>query len=214
MIPRVIHQVWVHKPMPDEVRRWIETWDVRHPGWTHVLWRDDDLRWLDNVALFDHADAYVADHAVGQMKADVARYEILAKFGGVYVDCDFECRYPIDDLVDVPAFAVRQPTGGQPANGLIGVQPGNAVMRECVARLPSRAMKMRGKSANRVSGPAFFGSLVRDDPDFTIYPADWFFAYSWADVQRGDPEYDPDGRYAVHHWLHRRQMYDRPLPCC
>ena len=32
------------------------------------------------------------------MKSDIARYEIIYRYGGVYIDTDFECLRPLDFL--------------------------------------------------------------------------------------------------------------------
>jgi mannosyltransferase OCH1-like enzyme len=38
------------------------------------------------------------------MKSDVLRYEILWRYGGVYVDVDYECLENIDQLSDSSSF--------------------------------------------------------------------------------------------------------------
>ena len=62
--------------------------------------------WLENQALFDRATSYAR-------KADIARYEVIRRFGGVYLDTDMECLRPIDELIteDVSFFAGREASG-------------------------------------------------------------------------------------------------------
>ena len=44
MIPRVFHQVWVGpEPLPDEYRRYGQTWLQHNPGWVLELWTDENL---------------------------------------------------------------------------------------------------------------------------------------------------------------------------
>lgn len=212
MIPKIIHQIWVGGPVPSELVPCIDSWKNLHSQWDHYLWSDGDLEWLHNQKLFDNAADYVPDHAVGQFKADIARYEILYHYGGVYVDADFEALHPIDDLVDnVEAFSAEQPIGDLPANSIIGVQPYNETMKKCIDKLFHRAHKYRNTSAARISGPKLFGPFAKQDTSFTIYSADWFFPYSWKDVEQNQLLYSTESCYAVHHWYHRRTMFDRPL---
>ena len=85
-IPKVVHQIWIGPhPVP---LKWIETWREQHttayPDWKHMLWRDDDILALlppHLKRIYDKLDQLC-------LKADVARYVILEKFGGVYLDAD------------------------------------------------------------------------------------------------------------------------------
>lgn len=85
-IPKIIHQIWIgDKAAPP--KQWLDTWSVnfmqQNPGYTYVLWRDEDLENLQmrNRALYDAEKTLPG-------KADIARYEILHRYGGVYVDAD------------------------------------------------------------------------------------------------------------------------------
>ena len=91
-IPRCFHSVWVGDPMPDHLAEYVKTWTRVHPSWEHRVWGDADLGWLQNQSLYDFAEA-ITRHT-GQFRSDVARYEILHRFGGVYVDADFEALQP------------------------------------------------------------------------------------------------------------------------
>ncbi|HRQ73263.1 MAG TPA: hypothetical protein PLU35_09570 [Phycisphaerales bacterium] len=78
-VPRVFHQVWLGGDVPEGLLRVQQRMLELHPGWEHVLWTEDTLPPLINAEQFDEAPE-------PQFKADVARYELLARFGGVYVD--------------------------------------------------------------------------------------------------------------------------------
>lgn len=87
-IPLLVHQIWVGGPLPDKYKSWQKTWQEL-PGWTYKLWTDEEVAKLDIV----NRDLYDSAKTWGQ-KADILRIEILNKFGGLYVDVDFECLQP------------------------------------------------------------------------------------------------------------------------
>jgi len=101
MIPKTIHQIWVGGEVPRHLANMAARWQEVNPGWNYKLWRDGDFGWLQNQELFDMADRFAKPDGVGQMKSDIARYEILSRFGGVYMDMDMEPRKALDPLIDV-----------------------------------------------------------------------------------------------------------------
>src|SRR5438309_627607 len=130
LIPRVIHRVWPGEdPLPAELEAYGESWERHHPGWEMKLWRPSDLPPLRNQAHFDSATSYA-------MRSDIARYELLLRFGGIYVDTDFECLRPFDDLLaGVEAFMGTE-DGWFLTNALMGAVPGHPVIEAVVDAIP------------------------------------------------------------------------------
>ena len=83
-IPKVIHQIWIGpEPRP---RPWMETWQrdfiTQHPDWEYRLWTEDEVADLDVV----HDPVY--HHLSYCGRADLLRYRILHRHGGVFIDAD------------------------------------------------------------------------------------------------------------------------------
>ena len=76
----------------------MRSWTLLHPNWTYVFWDDADNRKLVHTAFPAFAALYDGLPG-GVARADFARYALLHKYGGVYVDADFEAKAPFDDLV-------------------------------------------------------------------------------------------------------------------
>jgi mannosyltransferase OCH1-like enzyme len=201
VIPPVFHFVWVGAPMPDRLARYIASWAAVHPDWTVKVWGDNDFGWLANQDLYDRAGSHTS--SVGQFRSDVARLEILHRFGGVYVDCDFEALQPIDDLCDVPAFAAWEADGVWVNNALMGSVPGHPLWSELIAALPGNVDRCAGKRPNVMTGPQFITPHIVERPDVALYPSAWFYPYLWSELHRQGEEF-PEAR-AVHHWDNARK---------
>jgi hypothetical protein len=97
-IPRVVHQTWKGREVPEELRDWHRSWGARNPGWEVRLWTDEECRDLVRreypwfLAVYD-------EYPEAIMRADAARYFILHRHGGVYADLDFECLRPLGPLL-------------------------------------------------------------------------------------------------------------------
>lgn len=87
-IPRIVHQIWLGSPVPEKYRAWMQSW-ADMEGWEYKLWTDEEVQdfKLYNQELYDQSTNF------GE-KSDIVRLEILNKFGGLYVDTDFECVHP------------------------------------------------------------------------------------------------------------------------
>ena len=169
------------------------------------MWREADLRWLTNQDLFDHARD-ITEHT-GQFRADVARYEILHRYGGVYVDCDMRCQKPIDELCDVPVWAAWEKDGWWVNNAIMGARPGHPLFAELIEALPANVAANVGSRPNVLSGPQFVTPIVAKH-DVVIHPSAMFYPYRWDELERDGEEF-PDA-YAVHHWENRRKMRGVP----
>jgi mannosyltransferase OCH1-like enzyme len=209
MIERLAHRIWLGDDEPDWTRPYADTW--RRPGWSLRQWSGpEELYPLRNQAIYDAADRIAPNHA-GQLRSDVLRYEILLRYGGVYVDHDVELLKPIDELLDVQAFAAWEVPASWINQAVLGAVPGHPLLEALVAGLPEsleRAGRRRLRPAV-LSGPQFLTRTVnRDGPfDLTVYPKAWFYPYLWSEIDRHGPDHLelwPDS-YAVHHWHNRRR---------
>lgn len=82
-IPKILHFIWLGSEPSRELDDRIAQFRILNPDFDVRLWRDSDLRWLSRQAAFDTEVSFAG-------KSDIARYEILLRFGGYYIDCDFQ----------------------------------------------------------------------------------------------------------------------------
>jgi mannosyltransferase OCH1-like enzyme len=208
MIPKVFHVIWVGGPMPDHLAAYVDTWRQLNPDWSTILWDEERLdatldRTLD---LFRRADQ-ITPH-VGQFRSDVARYELLWRFGGVYVDCDFEALRPIDPLLEqldgASMFAAWETDGVWVNNAILGASAWTPLLDEVIDGLAASIAEHPTARPNVQTGPQYLTPIVRRHAaDVRLFPSAWFYPYLWNELDRQDEEFP--GAYAIHHWDNARK---------
>lgn len=220
MIPKIIHQYWTGGPIPAWLRRFSEEWHEMNPGWAYYLWSDyalaidDPETGLENAALWHRAEEFVAPGRQYQLRADIVRYELLKRFGGVWIDMDFEPLKPLDSWFaevdgDEP-FAVWETQDEWAANGIMGSPKGHWFLRLLVDRLPQSARDNVGHTPSRIAGPQYMTRLWREQGEpMKVLGPERFYPYLWSDLNRNSarcrPPWPPEC-VAVHHWNNRRNQ--------
>lgn len=176
MIPQVIHQIWLGGTPPEQICEWLDGWREHHAQWDYKLWTDDNRPPLTNELAFLRAPSFA-------MKADILRYELLRDYGGVYIDADFECHHPIDDLVQArPLLLVSE--FGVVCNGFMGARAHHQFVEALVKEAGERTLAATPRALNAPSlltGPDMVDELFRrhglafSDPG-ALLPGDYFFS--------------------------------------
>jgi len=196
--------------MPALFEEWGRRWEEMHPGWIMRLWNEDNMPPLVNQDLYDRAATLCPRHE-GQLRADIARYEILYREGGVYLDTDFEPCKPIDGILgSVEAFCAWEIQDQWANNAILGCTPGHEFLGDLITGLPESIASQPGWGPWKVSGPRYLSRVLERHPEVTVFPQTWFYPY-------GCRKLDGWGRtfseaYAVHHWQNSRQKRHKPLP--
>lgn len=85
-IPRILHMIWVgDAERPIYVDVYTAQWQALMPEWQVRLWTNDDITEAEFSA---HIVAKINQCEKGAQKADLMRYFIMYKYGGVYMDTD------------------------------------------------------------------------------------------------------------------------------
>ena len=102
------------------------------------LWTDTTLLKIQNREIYDSIPIYAT-------KADILRLEILAKFGGVYVDADSMCLAPVDALVKNEACFFATNHKGKIEINFMGCEKKNETMVHLVKKLPEYWIRITKK---------------------------------------------------------------------
>jgi mannosyltransferase OCH1-like enzyme len=168
-VPHTIHQIWIgpHAP-PPATRAWAT--HAAAQGYAYRLWLEADLAALGLMDAPAYRDMLARDDYPGAV--DVARYAILEREGGIYLDCDW---YPARDdigfhdvmpLLGLTALAEETPrnTGAGSlllANSFIAAPPAHPVLARLNAALPTVLAEMPRAPAWWSTGPLIFTLMAR-----------------------------------------------------
>lgn len=181
--------------MPKQYELYGESWLHWHPQWRMITWTENNLPPLQNQRQFDDADIWA-------QKADIARYEILYRYGGVYIDTDFECLQNIEELLEGIDFFAATEDGLWVSIGIIGATPRHPLLATLIADIPKSMDAHPGAPPNEVTGPKFFTRKTRDfssaHEPITVFPKEWFYPYHFSEPDREHDSF-PEA-YAIHHW--------------
>ena len=126
-IPKIIHQIWIGpKKIPYQ---FLDTWKKNHPDWTYILWTETKLK----------EETFINKHLIDNIniitiKSDLIRYELLYKYGGIYIDADIICKKKLDDsFLEHELFATYyDKKHSYVTNSTIGCVNNNQILEEII----------------------------------------------------------------------------------
>lgn len=193
----MLHRV-VPRVVPDEHEHFWQEWCAMHPwsdGWQHVTWQDPQ-----------HPSRFETSHRwplarTGAVLSDFIRYEVLWRYGGIYLDADVQPLRPLPDaLLDSPAFVAWE-DDNMIGTAVMACEPHHpayrALLDECLT-IPAEAFDAQFGPI----GPPVVTRLFAGRADITTLASRTFYPYSWRDPQRRNEDFTGSGAYAVHHWAH------------
>lgn len=181
-IPLYFFQVWINaeNTIPDKIRQNFENIKKQNPEFECKLYNNSDcIQFLKDNYDKDVQDAY-NKIIPGAFKADLIRYCILYKKGGIYLDAKMK---PINGflLKDVSnkEYFTRdfKSTGGGVCNGFLVCKPGNKKLHDAIQEIVKNVnTQFYGESSLEPTGPLllkkfFTGKEIEEfDFEFTIDP--------------------------------------------
>jgi len=94
-IPKIIWQTYRTHDLPREARRAQRSWKKQNPDWDYRLCDDAEIESFMDREYGGELARRFHSLPLGVMKADVWRYAVLYKYGGVYTDVDTTCLIPL-----------------------------------------------------------------------------------------------------------------------
>lgn len=183
MIPKILHVVWVG----DESKRpdfCIDTWRQQHPTWRLKVWGNaafERTAWVNKA----HMEAMWSRELNGV--ADMMRYEILYREGGVAIDADSVCQRALPDwMLEPQVFACYENEFARPglvAAGALGAVAHNPFIGQIILDIKQSATVI-DKRAWETVGPMRITETWRAHQyPLTVYPSHYFIPEHFAGQQ-------------------------------
>ena len=201
IIPKIIHQIWIGSPLPQVFKKYMNTWKQMHSDWEYKLWTDENVHELFplyNQRFYDETESM-------GVKSDLLKWEIIYRFGGLYVDTDYECLKPLDLLHYTYDFY----TGFQPLDAffvqlgaaLYAAYPKHPILKHCIETIKD---DWHHKGAPKKSGPCHFSKSFmavagKNQSRDIAFPAFYFYPLGSKETLLQREQWVQDGAYAVHH---------------
>lgn len=176
-IPKLVHRIWVEGSplLPDEYAEAGERWRELHPDWIVQDWTFPPFP-LRNKKLWDEAPE--ADAL--RYRSDLLRLELLARYGGVYVDMDVVPLRPFDSLLEgSSAFAGYSPDRWKGervvTNAIIGAAPFHPWILRAVETAEDSVREFGGSFTAMVVGPHHVNRALDPDDDVLVLDAPFLY---------------------------------------
>jgi len=187
--PKRIHQFWVGDNRDPPLHA-VQSCREMHPDWEYTLWNDELIKQrfphgqLVNQDFYDRAGEL-------NLKSDIARYEFLLFFGGIYMDADSLCIRPLDSLWrdrsrGFCVFENEQKTGDLVATGVLSLPPYSPLAMVLVQQLQNTNW---GEPAWISAGPKYATDwFKRLNADIVRLPSHLFYPFHYSDSRVNVPE--------------------------
>ena len=180
-VPKIIHQTWKNKEVPEKWRAAQQSCIDMHPGYKYMLWTDEDALALvrDKYPWFL---ATYSSYPYNIQRADALRYFVLHEHGGIYLDLDIVCIKSLDFVRHYNFTAPKTYPIGV-SNDFLASAPGTAFAHHLITHLATWNHWFVVKYATVMfsTGPMFVTAqftLFGDRDEMVILPADLYGKYA------------------------------------
>ena len=200
-IPKIIHQIWLGPNKRPDI--WMNSWKInfikRNPHYKYIFWGEKEIKdfKLENENIFNSEPTYPG-------KSDIARYEILNKYGGIFIDADslwIEKKNNNFDKIlknsrSSGMFAAEEPVNKWSiANGVIGFYNNHPILNELILFIKNNYFLLKKKYPQpkmvwRVTGPEIFKQILEKYNNKLILESFYFYPTSFHQNNLNDnPKY-------------------------
>src|SRR5665647_2747688 len=133
-IPKIIWQTMKTNRVPVFMKNYADTWIEHNPEYEYRFHDDNDITEFITNEFPDYLEGY-KKLKYGASKADLWRYLIIYKYGGVYADMDCRCVNPLRQWIDPEsAFVTQLGTNKDICQWLIISVPENPIFLKAAKR--------------------------------------------------------------------------------
>jgi inositol phosphorylceramide mannosyltransferase catalytic subunit len=205
IVPKKIHQIWIGGAVPKKYDKWRSSWEKKNPDYEYFLW---DEKKILQLGLENHEEFVKTKQNI--VKADIARYEILFKEGGIYVDTDFESLKKIKPQLLTFSFIAGQMTTNEPHinNAIIISEKNSKILKLIIDGMKNRKLpsKLDVMEVLKYYGVFYLTNIIKKNRkilnNIVIMPSQYFYPWPNLFLHNGHNRYSYVTRtsLAIHHW--------------
>ena len=208
-IPRILHQMWIgdKTKCPSNL---MKSWKLLNPSFEYIFWNEEEI--IHRKMKFE-CEKQIKDIMEINGKCDIMRWEILYKYGGVFIDADSVCLEPLDDyFMKKRAFATYENEKVRKdlvATGTMGFIRQHYLCRTIIdwIKSPESDDMIRNHKAWYSVGPmrlTHFLQTIKEKQDFTVFPS-----YCFLPIHHTGEFYDGHKKvYGHQEWGTSHQSYN------
>ena len=195
--PKIVHQIWFGKKIPKFKKLYMSTVKKYFPNFKYKLWTNKDLTKIKFPNTFDTIQKIIKYAEIKGINrfaqvADLARYEILYRYGGVYIDTNIEFFKNAEELFDASFVVVNEDpcelnckVNGKKylSNSLIGSIPMHPIMKRAISKQNLKDIYLE-KAVNYSTGPFYLRKMVKKEPIKFLKTNDIFPFINWESEYR------------------------------
>jgi len=188
------HRIWFGpRAIPEVYEAYWQAWQRQFPQAEFITWRDGDIDRLELTR--DRLNSL--QNPVS--RADLARYEILYRFGGIYLDCDImpHNHFEPEEMTKQLTVCNEDASTRYCSIGFIGAPAQHPIFRDIIAHLLSNPVDET--RPNHSTGPWLFGAFLKHHEHRRL-PTASFYPYLYDQPLSSIRRVNLDQTLGIHVW--------------
>ena len=171
-IPKKIFQTWHSNELPPIMKKCVQKLKENHPDFEYHLYNEEMCRQFikDN---FENNILIAYDSLIPHAyKADLWRYCILFKYGGIYLDIKYQCEnnFNLNQLIELSCPWVKEGDPNLIYNGLLCYKPNDEKLLKCIQKIVQHVKeKYYGRLPTSPTGPDLLGKFFSEEEHAKIH---------------------------------------------
>lgn len=185
-IPPIVWQTYITKDLKGRAAVCRESWLRLNTQWDHTILDDGEIDSMMEAEFASDVVQAFRGFPLGVMRADMWRYAILLRYGGLYADVDCRCEMPVNhwSLPGIealreskkPALIVALENKVHFCNWTFAASPGHPVLQRVLDLIVERFQKGIDYSnehfVHEHSGPAVWTDAIREIMEVDATPGE------------------------------------------
>lgn len=209
-IPKIIHQLWIgDAPIPINALNSVKN---MNQNYEYMFWTEKTIE--ERLKINSRYQRKIDNHSAIWGKADMYRYLILEKYGGIFVDADMVCIEPFDDFLLNKAFFCWENEIARPnlcATSLQGYPPHHIIPKTAIDWIMNNNTNIEEVNIPswRIVGPGLlthiYHNLLTDKSVVNVMPS-----YLGLPDHHTGTKYKGHGKvYMTHEWGSTHHTYNK-----